>query len=95
MEYLFLCAYDDTGVKEAISKVMPKLVIGNLPDQRICESGNFLYWKKKLNISYEDFIMNDKYIVLSSCLFWSEGPFDKLSESGLLRADLIETIIVD
>lgn len=92
IDYLILCAYDDTKLKNALHHIMPKVEFEDFPTNRYYPSGCFNAWRKAYRISYEDFILNNKYIVFSGNLFWRNAPFYKLDMKKMIDEDVIELI---
>lgn len=82
--YLFGTYSNDEEVAKVIEKIIPEITSINLSTYRGCQDTGLLRnAMKKFNFTLEDFLMNKKYVIVSSC----GRSLDTLDNVGLINWD--------
>lgn len=64
LKYAYACWYNDAEIENIIRKYLPEISSIQVPSQRQHNGNNLREWCKKYNFTLEDFLINDKYIVI-------------------------------
>lgn len=64
LKYAYACWYNDHEISDIIRKYIPEISNIYVPSQRQHRGNNLQEWCKKYNFTLEDFLINDKYIVI-------------------------------
>lgn len=89
LKYAAAGLYDDRKLLKAIKKIFPFVNKLDIPAKRYTTEYYLPYWLDKYNIDLVDFLLNDKYIIISAP-DWKSTPIDMLSNLGLLNWDNIK-----
>ena len=94
LKYVYACLHDDKTIDTIILNKLAQYGITKMevPAKRYTTDYYLQNWMEKYNITLEDFIFNDKYIVLSDNP-WKHKFYD-LADEGFLDWDNIETVSV-
>jgi len=89
IKYAFASLHNDDIVEAAVKKVFPEINNIKIPAKRYTRKYYLKYWMTKYNFLLQDFISNDKYVVLS-CTGMVAREFDALVDNGLINWDIID-----
>jgi len=88
IKYAFASLYNDNYVEGVVKEIFPHITDVKIPAQRYTRKYYLKYWMEKYKFSLKDFIINDKYTVLS-CTGCGREFYD-LDANGLIDWDEIE-----
>lgn len=91
LKYAYACWHNDAEIEDIIRKHLPEVTTINTPSCRSHSGNNLHEWCKQYNFNLEDFLTNNKYVVICD----SGSAVENIINLGLFDWDNIEQSSVD
>ena len=91
LKYAYACWYNDSDIEDIIRKHLPEVTMIQVPSCRAHRGNNLHTWCKKYNFTLEEFLTNNKYVIICD----SGNAVENIIDLGLFDWNNIEKSSID
>lgn len=91
LKYAYACWYNDSEIEDIIRRWLPEITRIQVPSCRAHRGNNLHAWSKKYNFTLEEFLTNNKYVVICD----SGNAIENIIDLGLFDWNNIEKSSLD